>query len=308
MALTPGDDTLNISYGPSTPISVGNHYSMFLPSANFKYDLSADSVLRAAISKTMTRPTLTALGTNNSYGGRLTGANSSGGNPGLKPFESTNYDLSYEKYLSKVSYVSVSAFYKSFRNFLEDQTLPLPIANVTSGFDNDTKNVVFQDRRTRNGEKGSISGLEIGGQYAFDPSDGMLSGFGVAGNYTYVTSKVQRAANSPAADCGYNGLSPHSANGSVFYEKSGLSARVSYNWRSAFLRSCFSDASRPENRKAYGQMDFSLGYHLNKNIQVFVQGVNILDAYIHDYSVLEERFKRLQNTGSRYSFGVRAKF
>ena len=308
VTLTPGDDTLNISYGPSTPVSVGNHYSTFLPSANFKYDLAADSVLRAAISKTITRPTLTSLGTSNFYGGRVTGANSGGGNPGLKPFESTNYDLSYEKYLSKASYVSVSGFYKSFRNFLEEQTLPLPIANVTNGFDNNTKNVVFQDRRTRNGEKGSITGLEIGGQYAFDQNDGLLSGFGVSGNYTYVTSKVQRAAGSPAADCGYNGLSPHSANGSVFYEKSGLSVRMSYNWRSSFLRSCFSDASRPENRKAYGQMDFSVGYDLDKNFQVFLQGVNVLNAYIYDYSVYEERFKRVQNTGSRFNIGVRAKF
>ena len=73
--------------------------------------------------------------------------------------------------------------------------------------------------RTRNGQSGYIRGVEVGGQYTFDWLPSVLSGLGVAGNYTYVESKAERDATRADYDCGYNGLSPHSANGSVFYEK-----------------------------------------------------------------------------------------
>ncbi|MDP1026826.1 TonB-dependent receptor [Sphingomonas sp. KR1UV-12] len=295
--VNPGDDNLNFTFGAPQSLSVSNHYSDLLPSANLKYELASRMFLRAAVSKTVTRPTLTSLGVDNSYSGRITAATSSGGNPLLKPFKSTNYDLSYEYYLNDISYVSVSGFYKQFSDFLESQTLPVDFAGYT-----------FQDTRTRNGQTGSIAGVEIGGQYAFDKLPGALSGFGVAGNYTYVTSSVDRGTTTSDTQCGYNGLSPHSANGSVFYEKYGIQARVSYNWRSAFLRQCFGAASRPENRAAYGQLDASVAYDITPQFQLYVQGVNLTDAYVNDYSVLEERFLLLQNTGTRYLFGIRGRF
>jgi hypothetical protein len=42
--------------------------------------------------------------------------------------------------------------------------------------------------------------------------------------------------------------------------------------------------------------------------QAYVQGVNLTNQYVNDYSVRQERLLLLQNTGSRYLFGVRAKF
>jgi TonB-dependent receptor len=298
--VNPGDDNLNFVYTDPQAISVKNSYTDFLPSANIKYKIMPNMFVRGAVSKTVTRPTLTSLGVDNSYGGRLTNATSSGGNPNLKPFKSTNYDLSLEYYISDVSFVSLSGFYKKFSDFLESQTLPVDLAGFT-----------FLDTRTRNGQSGSIAGVEVGGQYTLDRLlPGALSGLGVAGNYTYVSSNVARGEGSStnANNCGYNGLSPHSANGSVFYEKYGVQARLSYNWRSSFLRQCFGAASRPENRAAYGQLDFSFSYDVTPVFQVYVQGVNLTNQYVNDYSVLQERLLLLQNTGSRYLFGVRAKF
>jgi len=123
-----------------------------------------------------------------------------------------------------------------------------------------------------------------------------------------MTASVTQPVSSDRGPGGYNGLSPHSANGSVFYEKYGIQARVSYNWRSAFLRQCFGAASRPENRSAYGQLDASIAYDITPQLQIYAQGVNLTDAYVRDYSVLDERLLLLQNTGSRYLFGVRARF
>lgn len=120
--------------------------------------------------------------------------------------------MSAEYYLNKTSYVSAAVFHKQFSNFLETATLIVPLF----GFN-------FQDTRTRNGEKGSITGVEIGGQYTLD------NGLGISSNYTYVSSNVKRAAGSAAADCGYNGLSPNTFNISGFYEQGKIQARASYN-------------------------------------------------------------------------------
>jgi TonB-dependent receptor len=294
---TPGDDTLQFRYGAATPISISNSYVNALPSANIKYNLTQKLIARAAFSQTVTRPTLTDLGVDNSYGGRVSVPQSSGGNPSLEPFKSTNYDLSMEWYLTSISYISAGAFYKDLSNFLELQTLPV-----------ERFGRIFQDTRTRNGQTGNIRGIEVGGQYAFDWLPGFASGFGVAGNYTYVKSKAKRDAALADYNCGYNGLSPHSANGSVFYEKYGISARASYNWRSDYLRACRSDQGRPRNRSSYGQLDFNLGYDITPNVSVYVQGVNVTNERIEEWSAIQERFLLLQETGSRYNFGVRARF
>ena len=302
-----GDDNLLFTLSNPQAVEVRNSYTNLLPSANIKYNLTSRAVVRAAASQTVTRPTLTSLGTDNFYSGRVTNATSGGGNPTLKPFRSTNYDVSMEYYLNDVSYLSVSGFYKQFKDFLETQTITAPLAGVT--LPANLANLQFQDTRTRNGQSGSIAGIEIGGQYAFDKLPGALSGLGVAGNYTYVTSNVDRGSGTASnSGCDYNGLSPHSANGSVFYEKFGIQARASYNWRSSFLRACFGAASRPENRSAYGQFDASIAYDITPEVQVYVQGVNLTSAYIRDYSAMEDRFLLLQNTGSRYLFGIRGRF
>lgn len=293
---TPGDDTLQYGYGPATAVSVRNSYVNALPSANIKFNVTDKFIIRAAFSQTITRPTLTDLGVNNDFGGRISVPQSSGGNPGLLPFKSTNYDLSAEWYLSPVSYLSIGGFYKDLSNFLELQTLPV----VRFGR-------IFQDTRTRNGQTGYIRGIEVGGQYAFDWLPGFASGFGVAGNYTYVNSRVERDQTLADYDCGYNGLSPHSANGSIFYEKFGISARASYNWRSDYLRSCRSSQGRPRNRSSYGQLDFNLGYDVTDNVQVYLQGVNVTNQKVDEWSAIEERYLLLEETGARYNFGVRVR-
>ncbi|WP_313535292.1 TonB-dependent receptor [Sphingomonas sp.] len=293
---TPGDDTLQYTYGPATAIAVRSSYVNALPSANIKYSLTDKLIARAAFSQTITRPTLTDLGVNNDYGGRIAVPLSSGGNPSLLPFRSTNYDVSLEWYLSRVSYISVGGFYKDLSDFLELQTLPVDRFGRT-----------YQDTRTRNGQTGTIKGIEVGAQYSLDALGGFVGGFGVTGNYTYVASNAKRDQTLSDFACGYNGLSPHSANGSVFYEKYGISARVSYNWRSDYLRNCRDSQSRPRNRSAYGQLDFNLSYDLTPNFQVYLQGVNVTNQYIDEWSAIEERYLLQQETGARYNFGVRIK-
>ena len=312
---SPGDTQLLIMFGPSTPVSVDNRYVNFMPSVNFRVDPTDNTVLRLSYTETVTRPTLTALGVNNTFGGRSNAPVSGGGNPFLEAFESENYDVSFEWYFDDVGFFGIAGFHKEFSNFLESQTLPVirpivfPAGNVSNPTDMDvTRDVAFQDTRDRNGESGSITGVEVAFQMVFDSLPSPWDGLGTQINYTYVTSSIDRAEGSGAADCDYNGLSPHSFNISGFYEKDRIQARIAYNYRDEFLFQCFSNFSEPRQREAFGQVDFSAAFDVNDWIQIFAEGVNILGADTRDFSRFPNRFLTYSNTGSRYLIGVRGSF
>jgi TonB-dependent receptor len=294
---SPNDTTYILNYGPMSTNTVDNSYHSVLPSANIKFDLTRDMLLRLAASKTETRPTLSQMGVDNWYGGRYGDVQSGGGNPYLRPMKSNNYDLSYEWYLSKTNYVSAAAFLKHVRDFLETRLVDTRIPQYTE---------VVHDTRIRNGQKGKIKGLELAGQYAFD-SD-LLRGFGAAANYTYVDASATRDADSGTPACGYPGLSPQSYNGSLFYENSKFQARVSYNWRNHFSVDCGGGSTQPRNRAAYGQTDASLRYNLTPAMSLYADFINLNNARTREYALNQSQFLTLENVGRRMNLGLRAAF
>jgi len=304
-----GDTQLVFLFGPPTTIAVTNSYTNFLPSANIRFDVAEDKILRFAYSETVTRPTLTALGVNNTFAGRSNAPTSTGGNPDLEAFESSNFDATFEWYIDDITFVGVSAFYKDFDNFLEAQTLPvpgeivIPAGNVSNpGPTDQTVTVNFQDTRTRNGETGNLTGLELALQKGWD------NGLGASLNYTYVTSDIDRAVGSGASDCDYNGLSPNVLNLSGFFESDVWSARISYNYRDEFLVQCFDVQGEPREREEFAQVDFSASYNINDTYQVFFEGINIFDEERRDFSRFENRFLEYEDTGARYTLGLRGSF
>jgi len=308
---TPGDTQLAVDFADFSDLVVSNSYTNFLPSANIKLDIAEDKIVRLAASRTVTRPTLTALGVANTFGGRADAPTSTGGNPTLEAFESTNLDAAFEWYIDDLSFFGVSAFYKDFGNFIESQTTGIPTqvvfpaGNASNPGPTDViREVNRLDTRSENGETGSILGLEVAAQKAFE------NGFGVTANYTYVDSSINRAEGSAFAGLDYNGLSPHSFNVSGFYEKGPIQARLSYNYRDEFLvlASDGSAQGEPRERESFGQVDFSAAYDVNDRFQVFAEGINVFDADRRDFSRFQNRFLEFEDTGSRYTVGVRGNF
>ena len=317
---TAGDTQLAPQFGPLTEITVDNNYSSFLPSANITFETTDNTVLRFAVSQTLTRPTLTSLGVSNTFGGRSNVPTSTGGNPQIEAFESTNYDAAFEWYFDDISFFGVSLFHKRFSDFIEIATNPIPgtvlipegntlfdptnivesvvnPAGTFSGLD-----VVFQDTRSQNGETGDITGVELAFQKGWE------NGLGVGVNYTYVNSNIDRGADSPVFGLDLNGLSPHTLNVNGFYEKGPWQARVAYNFRDEFLVQAQSFFGQPQQREAFGQVDFSASYDFLDRYSVFVEGINVLGAERRDFSVFRNRFLILEDTGARFTFGVRGSF
>jgi iron complex outermembrane receptor protein len=296
---SPNDTTYILNYGPAAPTSVENSYNSFLPSANLKFNLTEDMLLRFGASKTETRPTLGQMGVDNWYGGRFGDVQTGGGNPNLNPMKSKNFDVSYEWYLSKTNYVSAAVFVKKVSDFLETRLVDMQIPQYTE---------VVHDSRVRNGQSGKIKGVEIAGQYAFDTGIPWLNGFGVAANYTYVDATAKRDGDTGALTCGYPGLSPQSYNGSVFYENEKFQARVSYNWRNHFSVDCGGGSTLPRNRAAYGQTDASLRYNITPTIALYADGINLGNTRMREYAANETQFLTVEDVGRRVNLGVRVAF
>ena len=93
----------------------------------------------------------------------------------------------------------------------------------------------FLVTRSRNTEGGWIRGFEVNVQQPFDFLPGPLGNFGVLLNYTYVDSKVLYYLSSGVTATTtfdqFPNVSPHSVNGTLYYENDRFSARVSVAYR-----------------------------------------------------------------------------
>ena len=95
-------------------------YDLYLPSFNFNLEVTDDVVVRTAIGKSISRAGYNDLqgGTTINTGGSSNGYSGNSGNPGLKPLESLNFDISAEWYYDDASYLSVGYFTKKVDNWV----------------------------------------------------------------------------------------------------------------------------------------------------------------------------------------------
>lgn len=258
------------------PIKLSSSYNDWLPSFNFRLKLTDKLFLRVAASKTMTRPNFGSISpslTLNQNPINPSANSGAQGNPNLKPIRSTNYDISLEDYLSKDSVVYVAAFYKDVTGF---------IANTTQAQTYD--GVTYQITTPGNLNPATIKGAEVGFHQFFTFLPAPFDGLGVQANYTYVNSST------PSTIQGYNipltNLSKTSYNVVLMYEKGRFSARVAYNWRDKYVTgvSNFVNVGLLQQVvRAYGDLDASVNFNLTKNIELSVQGVNLMNTLRYQY-------------------------
>lgn len=306
--LTPiaGDSTLyNSTLTASAPVSKSSTYDDFLPSLNVKLDLRDDMIARFAASKTVTRPNLTDLAPQLTLTATRPGnLAASGGNPDLKPYKSTNFDVSYEWYYQKSGFFTVGAFYKNLDDFIVVSSAPevFTITNSANLAAFPGGKATFNVSRPRNVGSANVYGLEVGFQHTMDYLPAPFDGLGVTLNATFVKSS--------ANDSGFalEGLG-NSQNAVLFYAKGPIEVRVAYNHRDGFLSTQSNrTGGLPIYTKTAGQFDAQATYQINDHFGIFVEGTNLNDAKTQTYGLYENQFLSLVETGPRYAAGLRAKF
>ena len=304
-------------YGEAQPIDVDADYDVILPNFSMKLEISDDLIARAAVSTTITRPTLESMSpvtviTTTRQGGDLT---STSGNPGLEPFESDNFDLSVEWYYDIASYASIGYFRKHVSNFIvnsqEDRTFTLSDGSLltdpstgtdSSGPDGADSVAVFTNTLPNNGENAIVDGFELAWQHSFD------SGFGVLANATLVDSDAKLDPYNINQVFALTGLSD-SYNLVGFYENDDFMIRLAYNWRGEFVQSLTqSQGDGPTIVEDYQQLDLSASYELSDSLGIFFEGINLTEEYVHKRGRFSNHMLLVEDSGRRWAFGVRGSF
>ncbi|BFM12301.1 TonB-dependent receptor [Simiduia litorea] len=301
-----------IPYGNTNP-DVGDKvtkrsYTDVLPSLNLAFDVMEDVKIRAAYTENMTPLDLAAWGDGRSIQTSLdssTGkfevnAVADGGNPGLDPWRSQNYDLSAEWYAGDASMVAASIFLIEVDSFIssgsEAEDFTLTNGSIRT----------IQVSKPVQGDGGEIKGLELGGKLAFsDFTDGFFSGFGLDANYTYAPSE-QDAKDAEGDNLPFPQNSETQYNLVGWYEAHGFQARIAYNFRSDRLDS--TQGGFGVYQKEVGFVDVSASYDINDNFTVYVNGSNITGEYEDYYFQWEDQYAYQNYYEPRYTLGVRATF
>ncbi|OYU75293.1 MAG: TonB-dependent receptor, partial [Burkholderiales bacterium PBB5] len=259
--------------GVFSQVTRGTSYDDVLPSLNLNFELGGDRILRMGLAKTLARGRMDDMKAgadvnitkNNNTG--ITTWGGSGGNPELEPWRAKSFDLSFEQYLGKRSYVAVAGFYKKLDTYIYTQKL----VGDFSAFPNTTNNPVLPTplnplgifERPMNGKGGRVSGLEFSASLDAALLDKSLEGFGVVSSLSITESSV--SPNGPGTTQKLPGLSGVATNFTAYYEKSGWQFRISQRYRSAFRGEIngLHNAREFTEILADRQTDAQLGYEFN---------------------------------------------
>ncbi len=294
------------SYGLASAFTETSSYDEILPNFSAKLEVTDEIVARVAVSKTLSRPTLSSLRPITTLDTTRQGnLQSSSGNAELVPFSSDNLDLSLEWYYSDASYVSAGYFRKHVANFITNtkKDKVFKTSNGSSLIDPSTDDVaVFTNTAPDNGESATVDGWEIAAQHTFD------SGFGLIANATIVDSDAELDNADITQVFALTGLSD-SVNFVAFYESGPFQGRIAYNWRDTFLQGLSQGAGDGVTYvEDYAQWDASASYDITDEITVFVEGINLTEEYTHSRGRFSNQLLDIVDSGRRLSFGIRGTF
>ena len=313
--------------GVSQTIAVegGKDYLEILPSSNFILQVADDTFVRFAAARTLARARMDDMRASRNYsfdnGKNVAGAqadvnspwSASGGNPTLMPYIADVADISLEKYFAnRKGYVSLAAFYKNLETYVYNHDQVFDFTGYPTG---GLTPVINQGKSSApdNGEGGWIRGIEFSVSAPFEILHPALEGFGAQFSASMTESKVQPDPNQ--APTALPGLSEDVINGSLYYERFGLQARVSARYRSDYLGEVagFGNGRNLRSVAAETVVDAQVGYEFQggplEGLSVLAQVNNLTDEPFKTFQNGDERQTiDYQHYGRTFAVGLNYKF
>ncbi len=310
-------------------------YIDVLPSLNLSLRTASDFVVRVSVAREIVRPRLDDLRATLSYGttigdpggivcpaGRTCAVvRGDSGNPDLRPWRANAADLTLEKYFGSSGYIAAQLFYKDLKSYIYNQAIPFDFTGYpiqAPGNDAGGLPIIVNYMGTVNapinGEGGKLYGAELAGSLPFSTFTSALDGFGVTGGVSYTKTKIRPNPGAPAEDI--PGYSKWVANGTAYFEKWGVNARVSARYRSSFIGELSGFGGQRVRRRARAEtiIDAQLGYDFQpgsalEGLSVFVQGQNLTnEPFVTDDPRDARAVIDYQTYGRRYLAGASFKF
>lgn len=309
-------------------VYIKNKYDNWLPSASAAYNVADNAVVRAALSRTMTRPDPNA---------QLPGLNFSGpsadvgsvGNSALAPYISENIDLGFEYYTGREGYVGVAAFRKAITGFTVNGSNTVPFAALAAyGVTYDTLSPTQQAAINSRGGPGTatvvlqqqvnaegrltVNGLEFNWVQPLDfLLEDVVPGLGFIANATIIDQKGKGAAPAVAI-----GVAEYTYNVTGYYEHGGVSARISQTFTKGSQSSGLNQNGIPAAAlfsDDYRQWDFSSSLDLNEITgstglpQLTFDVTNLSNAKQRSYFQFENATFTQYTPGRTFMIGLRGR-
>ncbi|MEL6955029.1 MAG: TonB-dependent receptor [Pseudomonadota bacterium] len=241
--------------------TVEESYDNFLPSLNLSFEVADSTFIRLAAAQTITRARLDDLAANQNLGTNpnvcvdtdadqlpdsqvapVTPASTcfdlGGGNPFLQPYQSTSYDLAFERYFDDTTAVAVALFHKDLSDWVEnnpslvDGSQTIRAAGLGAFLDANPDVALTRLNGQENIADGTITGIETTLRLGLDRFlPDYLEGFGVNASYTYADAEIE--FNGETIDI--PGYSETVWSGDIYYENYGWRNRISVRNRGEFL-------------------------------------------------------------------------
>ncbi|MFS2214595.1 TonB-dependent receptor [Telluria sp. Tellsp104] len=272
------------AFGPYTPTTYERKYRDYLPSANVKFDVRSDLVVRAGIAKTMARPDYSALGGSVSLNDdALSG---SGGNVKLDPIRSVNYDLSAEWYYMPKAMLSAGLFYMDFSSIVAQGT--------STGSYYNNKRGAFTDYQITSpyNTTATNKGIELSWQQP------LWNNFGMLTNYTWADGELDGGGEMLNA-------SKNTYNVTGYYENDRFSARLAYSHRSAYKAGV--DRGASQHVDAMPSLAASVNFKINEHLTVTFDALNLTNETIKMYAENKDQPRAFYSNGRTFYLGLRGK-
>ena len=306
-------DTLGYNKEDGSIIRASKNYTFVSPSVNVKYFVNDDTIVRGAIYRSLSRPGFgetapvadfksdgTAADGSTIYKGEM-------GNPDLEPYESTNLDLSFERYYENGA-VSIGFFKKDVKNVIYPQVT----AGVVGGIN-------FSELETYiNSEKSTVDGIEFNFFREFvnlpEPFDGLF----ISLNLTEVDAESDVPSAAGVFTVPFRKLADSTRNLSIGYDKGKVDMRLSLAERSDYLDYLADDdiETTVDNLNYdnirftddHSQIDFTAKYYLNDNLTLKLDLININDEPEFYYWGNTSRLSQYDEYGRSATIGFTYKY
>jgi outer membrane receptor protein involved in Fe transport len=238
----------------------------YLPSGVLSYEIIAGMLVRAGVSRTLSRPDFGELSPSTKTD--VVGSGETAGNPNLKRTLIDNYDVRWEWYFSETESVSLAGFFKNFRKPIETVIVPSTDTLIT-----------FQ-----NAEGATNFGLELDFRKNFGFFAAPLEYLYVSGNAAWIRSRVKlpEGGNQTSSERPLQGQSPFVVNAQLGYDNpdTGTTLAVLYNVQGRRI-SKVGDSGAPDiYEEPFHQLDFIAAQSLPHGFKLGFKVKNLIDGEV----------------------------